>query len=281
MRGYAPVVNKFSIRNLYVNKNNLSTIIRDTSGDNKGMVIDHLQHIKNNSFKKPASGILMDVQSAMISDKTNKKVVKKEAFQEVYSSESKNIETKNNNMKEYVAEKQVSAFTSLPGPVCFHLKNNFSKVVDNRYSNSALDYALDNISTISIHYGDFIVCGNSCAVSYDKKVKDFTLSNQFNAVQATVLTKMPINLYEDKSSGMGSLKNIHIELQPLAYINMKLEFPDCQVTSIKGLPPGIIFESGSIKGSPTVPGDYSIRALLTNGTYVPGKIKVHIIDRIL
>lgn len=150
--------------------------------------------------------------------------------------------------------------------------------VDSRTSLKVFEGPLTAVSAKSIFYDETVLTDVVSVLSKDKRQQDFSVVNRFKQAKMIVATKVPVDTGNGSAAGDG-LQNLNLELQPLSYVNIKLDFSTFQVESIVGLPPGLKLENGAIKGSPVISGDYQVKLLLNNGTYIPGQIKVHVLDR--
>lgn len=76
-----------------------------------------------------------------------------------------------------------------------------------------------------------------------------------------------------------SLKSFTIVVQKYCYIEYLLRFEGLDVVSIIGLPQGIQFYDGYLKGTALVSGDFNVFIYLNDGTAVQGFIKVPEVPR--
>lgn len=105
------------------------------------------------------------------------------------------------------------------------------------------------------------------------------------ANNSTILKPVSINVDDYRpptggaTTGAGGLKLIKISAQMYSYFEHSLYFNEGNVISITGLPQGVFCESGTIKGSPTVSGNYPITIKLDNKVSIPGILKVPQLQR--
>lgn len=118
-------------------------------------------------------------------------------------------------------------------------------------------------------------------ISKDKQSNNYNLINNYKCASTTVTTKLPVNTGGSNGSGGEGLKALDLELIPFNYVKIKLDFADKKVVDVVGLPPGLTLRNGYIDGSPSISGEYNVRILLNNNTFISGKIKVHVLDRII
>lgn len=98
---------------------------------------------------------------------------------------------------------------------------------------------------------------------------------------STIIQPVSVNVEDYKppttggatSSGEG-LKGFRIVFQKFSYYEQSLSFTDCSVKDILGLPLGMVFENGYLKGSPLVSGDFPITLKLDNNTSLSGLMVV-------
>lgn len=118
-------------------------------------------------------------------------------------------------------------------------------------------------------------------ISKDRQSNNYNLINNYKCASTIVATKLPVNTGGSNGSGGEGLKALDLELIPFNYVKIKLDFADKKVVDVVGLPPGLTLRNGYIDGSPSISGEYNVRILLNNNTFISGKIKVHVLDRII
>lgn len=161
----------------------------------------------------------------------------------------------------------------------FYLINTSESIVsDIRNKHDVLIRPLKEEKVFSLFNHTTVESDVLSTVVRDKQEVDFSIGNNFKQASMIVSTKIPVDSGSGSVGGEG-LKAFNLELQPLSYINMKLDFTSMEIIEIVGLPPGLILDKGYIKGSPVISGDYNTKFLLSNNTFIPGKIKVHVLDR--
>lgn len=115
-----------------------------------------------------------------------------------------------------------------------------------------------------------IMCENNIANSFNSKVN----------IQPIYIT---VEDYKQPTIGVvtagGSLTGFKITVQKLSYIEQTLSFEDKTVLSITGLPQGMTYENGKLKGSPTVSGKYAITINMDDATVMSGLIVVTQVPR--
>ena len=147
--------------------------------------------------------------------------------------------------------------------------------------NSAIEKNLRAIKFKSIHIDENFKSDNVYITAKDKKSNNYNVLNNFRYASTVVSTKIPVDTGGSNGTGGEGLKSLDLELIPLNYVKIKLGFADKKVVDSIGLPPGLKITEGYIEGSPVISGDYNIKILLDDNTFIPGKIKVHVLDRIL
>jgi hypothetical protein len=94
---------------------------------------------------------------------------------------------------------------------------------------------------------------------------------------------IPVEDYKPPTIGTattgGSLKGFRLEMQKYAYMEQYLSFNDKTVADITGLPSGMVFENGYLKGSPLVSGKFNINIKMTDNTAMPGLLIVSQVPR--
>jgi hypothetical protein len=105
------------------------------------------------------------------------------------------------------------------------------------------------------------------------------LNSQTKIVSATVNVEDYKPPTGASAGSAGGLNSFRIVCQKYAYFEHTLNFMDSVVTSITGLPQGVIYELGSLKGSPSVSGDYPITIKLANKTALSGLMTVTQVPR--
>lgn len=146
---------------------------------------------------------------------------------------------------------------------------------------SALNKDLEQVTAKSRTIHDNIAVENVFTTSKDKKQNNYYSSNNYNYASMIVKTKIPVNTGGSGGSTGEGLKAIDLELQPMSYMKMALDFTGRKVVNVIGLPPGLKIVNNTIKGSPVMAGNYNIKVILDDSTFVHGKIKVHVLDRVL
>lgn len=146
---------------------------------------------------------------------------------------------------------------------------------------SVLNKNLKPIQLKAINIDEGIKSENIFITSKDKTSNNYNVLDNFRYASTIVKTKIPVDTGGSNGTAGEGLKSLDLELIPFNYVKIKLGFTDKKVVDTIGLPPGLKIRDGYIDGSPTISGDYNMKILLDDNTVIPGKIKVHVLDRIL
>jgi hypothetical protein len=107
--------------------------------------------------------------------------------------------------------------------------------------------------------------------------------NNFNAKLNIQPLYIPVEDYKPPDIGNittgGSLKGFRLVMQKLAYMEQYLSFYDKSIKDITGLPQGLFYENGYLKGSPNISGKFNINIKFDDNTSMPGLIVVTQVPR--
>ena len=109
--------------------------------------------------------------------------------------------------------------------------------------------------------------------------------NSFNAKLNIQPITIPVEDYKPPDIGSisagGSLKGFRLVIQKLSYLEQYLSFNDKTIKDIMGLPQGMVYENGYLKGSPTISGKFNINIKMDDNSSMPGLIIVTQVPRYL
>lgn len=88
---------------------------------------------------------------------------------------------------------------------------------------------------------------------------------------------------KDESKGEGVIKGFNFIAQKGTYVELSLDFvkEDMSIDTITGLPDGLIFKGGKIRGTPTLSGEYMFNINISDGSVIECKITIPQLIRLL
>jgi hypothetical protein len=117
---------------------------------------------------------------------------------------------------------------------------------------------------------------------------DMVINNGIPYIKTDTLDIPPITMIINdlipptgKASNDGGLKSFRIVIQKQSYFEQFLSFSNNDIISVDGLPQGIRYENGYIRGSATLSGKYNIIINFSDNTVLTGLLIVTPLQRVL
>jgi hypothetical protein len=136
---------------------------------------------------------------------------------------------------------------------------------------------LKEVSSIAYKYTDDVIFDQAVTHVIEKSVNYIQPETRFKSISVNVQDYRPPNIGGGAIGG--GLKNMILTAQKNAFFEILLSFQDRTVREVTGLPNGLVFELGRIKGVPIYSGQYPITIKLDNGSTVAGIINVSHLPR--
>lgn len=169
-------------------------------------------------------------------------------------------------------------------PAFKSIKNKNARSVPNKKENiiSQINEGYDDIQLIHSSKSESFFLNNAEIFIMSEHSLIPVLTDWINYPSITILSedsRPPSGLSGSSTGGGEGMKNFRLIVQKNAYMEYALEFNNKVISSITGLPSGMIFDKSYLKGSPNVSGRYNISIKFIDNTSIPGTIIVTQIHR--